>query len=253
MTKFYIGSLGLLFAISCACVGVGQQTEPRATKDADENARSPSLTQIDRPMVEFFASKLVLCNNAEIQIGQLAAIKTTNSEVKQFAEMLAKDHAKYNELLKPFVASYSAEPGVLATDQTAAIKPSVAIKANLPKVEESAKPKTQTETSLRIGDEATLQRLYEVCRAVHENHMASCKEMLTMKNGSEFDMAFVGSQIVGHMALLSELKALESRTDKDFQIFIRETTKSVQSHMQSAVSLRQTLDGQKGKTETSSR
>ena len=151
MTKFYIGSLGLLFAISCACVGVGQQTEPRATKDADENARSPSLTHIDRPMVEFFASKLVLCNNAEIQIGQLAAKKSANTEVKQFAEMLAKDHAKFNEQLKPFVASYSAEPNALATDQTATIKPSIVGKANLPILRATFSPLRRGEGYKEVG------------------------------------------------------------------------------------------------------
>ena len=192
-------------------------------------------------------------------MGQMAASKSKNSEVKQFAEMLAKDHAKFNEQLKPFIASYSSEPVSLATDRVTANKPAVAGKDNPPNNEEAASSKEttiskiQTDTTLKVDDQAILQRLYEVCQAAHENHMAACKEMLTMKNGTEFDKGFVGSQMVGHVMLSSELKALESRSTKEFQSVIREISKSVDGHMHKAMSICKTLDGQTEKTETSDR
>jgi predicted outer membrane protein len=251
MSKIYMGSVALLMAISCASIGIGQQTESRAPQNREESGRTTGQTQIDRPMVEFLASKLVLCNNDGIKMGQMAASKAKNSEVKQFAEMLAKDHAKFNEQLKPFVASYSSEPVSLAADRVTANKPAVAGKDSPAIVEKTASSKipTQTDTSLRVGDQAALQRLYEISQAAHENHMAACKEMLMTKSGTEFDKGFVGFQMVGHMMLSSELKALESRSTKEFQSVIREISKSVDGHMQKAMSICKTLDGHTEKTE----
>ena len=61
------------------------------------------------------------------------------------------------------------------------------------------------------------------------------------------------AQIVGHMALVAELKTLESRSPKDFQKVIREATASVEGHMQKAVSICKSLDNQTEETETNNR
>ncbi len=252
MSKIYTGLVAFLLVVGSIKVGVAQQTQPLDRQNQNEVARSDGQAKFDRPMVEFFASKLVLCNNAAIQAGQMAAKKATNSEVKQFAEMLATDHAKFNARLKPFVASYG-DQSIAATETTNTNNP-LAIAGDKVRVDQdSSISKTQKETSLRVDAQTTLQSLYEVCEEAHKNHMAACTAMLTKKSGNEFDKAFVGAQIVGHMQLLAELKALDSRSGSDFQTVIREATKSVESHMQAAEGLCKTLEGQNERADTSNR
>jgi predicted outer membrane protein len=210
---------------------------------------------MDRPMVEFFASKLVLCNNGEIQMGQMAASKASNSEVKKFAEMLADEHAKFNDQLKPFAASYG-EVALTSTsnktsDKVVANKPVVPDRPNTPARGE--KTATTLESTPSTGDSAVLARLYEVCQAAHQNQMTAGKEMMSKKSGAEFDKAFMAAQLVGHHALLAELKALESRAPSDFQAVIRSAKESVQNHAQKAESICKNLASESAKTETSNR
>ncbi len=140
-----------------------------------------------------------------------------------------------------------------ATDRVTAKKPVVADKSDAKPDPVDANSNAHPETGSHTGDVAILHRLFEVCQAAHVNHMAACKDMLSQKSGSEFDKAYMGSQIVGHMALVAELKTLESRSPKDFQSVIREATASVEGHMQKAVSICKSLDHDQKKNETSSR
>lgn len=243
----------MLLAAICVNFGVGQQTETRPALSRAESTRQTEPTQLDRPLVEFFASKLVLCNNAQIQMSQFVATKSANSDVKKFAEMLGSDHASLNVALTPFIASYGEAPAGAVTDRVSAKKPVVIDNADASRAPVDANSKIQPETVLNTGDKAVLNRLFEICQAAHVNQMSACKDMLTQKSGSEFDKAYIGSQVIGHMALVAELKALESQSPKDFQIVIRDATASVEGHMQKAVSICKALDNQKVKTETSDR
>lgn len=253
MTKCFKSSAAMLLAVCCANVGVGQQTETRPAQNRAATARHAESTQLDQPMVEFFASKLVLCNNAQIQMSQLATTKSANSDVKMFAEMLASDHAALNEQLKPFIASYGEQPAAVATDRVSVKKPIVTGKAETQPGQGDANSKAQPETSSPTGDHAVLHRLFEICQAVHVNQMAAGTDMLSQKNGSEFDKAYMGSQVMGHMALIAELQTLESRSPKEFQNIIREATTSVESHLQKAAGICKVLDKQKEETKTSNR
>lgn len=253
MTKCFNSSTGLLLALCCVNVGVGQQTVTQPAQNRANTARQTESTQLDQPMVEFFASKLVLCNNAQIQMSQLATTKSANSDVKKFAEMLASDHAALNAQLKPFIASYGEQPVVAATDRISVKKPVVTGAAEAQSGQANVNSKAQPETGSHSGDHAVLHQLFEICQAVHVNQMAAGADMLTQKSGSEFDKAYMGSQVVGHMALMAELKALESRSPKEFQNIIRAATTSVESHMQKASGICKVLDKQKEETTTSNR
>lgn len=263
MKKWNVGAVALLVAVVWGTAGFAWQAEPRTPPKQDETTRTTTQSMtLDRPLVEFFASKLVLCNNAAIQCSQLAAGKASNNEVKQFAETMAKEHAKFNEQLKAFNASYGVEPitetaptakkttaqGAAkadterAAEQAAAKEPPA---AKDPAVAQQPAIKTQTETSFRVGDKATLQRVFEVCKAASDNASAAGKEMISKKSGAEFDKAYMGGQVMGHVMALAELKALESRATDEFQSVIREARANIEGHLQKAESICKSLENTK--------
>lgn len=93
---------------------VAQQTQPQTprqtpprTADQQQDRNAQDMGKLGRPMTELFASKLALCNNAEIEISKLAASKASSDEVKQFAQMLAQDHAQSNSKLESFLPDYA--------------------------------------------------------------------------------------------------------------------------------------------------
>lgn len=266
-----ISLLTLLFVIPLSVQLAAQETPTREPPVRDQQQPTTTAKQFDRPLVEFFAAKLVLCNKAQIQAANMAKEKATNAEVKQFAEMLLKDHTQANEKLRSFVASYAAahsggaEPRVAeAARQTDPANPP---KQDLAKGDKPADPKAKpvdpqakpadravTETSLRTGDSATLQRVFEFYVDAHEAHMAKCKEMMSKLSGADFDKAWMAAQIGAHVAFLAELTALESRSTDQFQTAIRDIRTTVESHLQKAEAICKQLDSTKptsieGKTE----
>jgi putative membrane protein len=68
----------------------------RATQPAMSGASSANLSAADRHFVE----QAALGGAAEVQAGQLAQQKSSNDEVKQFAQQMIDDHGKANDQLK---------------------------------------------------------------------------------------------------------------------------------------------------------
>jgi predicted outer membrane protein len=237
--------------VSIAIVGqtIAQQTTPQTPPrepQKQEPTTSTNPSAMDRPMVEFMAAKLTLCNNGAIEAAKWAQSKASNADVKQFADMLAKEHAQANEKLRPFIGTYanmlqaspSARDVSAATPET---KAEPADRANRePAVADKAQPtqeKAVVETSHRVGDAATLQQLFKISKDAHEIHAAKCKEMVSSYTGADFDKAFLGAQVAGHVILLSELKALEKNSTGQFQTAVREMATNVDEHLKHAQSL----------------
>lgn len=231
----------LLFGCAAQQLFAQQPVPPDQTKK--QTSREATANQMERQMVEFFASKLVLCNNAEIKGAQMAIGKATNNEVKQFANMMAKEHAAANEQLRPFLADYSPEPITSTGTDTTAIDRDQAKKpadrgSEITKAQAGDKPaREQTETSFREASAAPYSSLFEVCESAHAFHMEQCKEMLGAKTGAEFDKAFIGSQVAAHMAILAELKALEKHSGGEFQSLVREMKNTVDGHLKTAIGI----------------
>jgi putative membrane protein len=81
------------------------------TKDAKENADSLNMAKdttsdasttggiaVESSDAEF-ATKAAVGGLAEVELGKLALTKTTNPQIKEFANMMVKDHGKANEEL----------------------------------------------------------------------------------------------------------------------------------------------------------
>ncbi len=110
-------------ALACAAVfAIGCDTTPRESADLDESpaasarddsigidrddAGEPELTQGTSGQARTtandarsFAEKALMANHAEVKLGELAAQRAQNADVKDFAQMMIRDHTKAaNEL-----------------------------------------------------------------------------------------------------------------------------------------------------------
>ena len=64
-----------------------------------------------------FAQTIAMHNTAEIQLGQLAAERAQNTEVKQFAQMMVRDHTKAGNELKQAVSGQNVDLTARQMDQ----------------------------------------------------------------------------------------------------------------------------------------
>lgn len=253
MTKVTIWATTILLGVSSIAYSKPQETTPPRS-DSPRTQTDPRTTQqgsLDKPLMDFFAAKFVLCNNGEIQAGQMAADKSENAEVKEFGRMLVQDHAALNQRLASMLPAYAERPVAPRTDlgQTdtkqeaqaktdSALKTEQATKTGDPSAKAASQPSKEVrETSLRVESDASLEKLYHICHVAHENHSSMCKEKLSKLTGNEFDTAFLLGQIAAHSMLLAELKALESQSSGDFQSLVRDAQTKVDGHIRHAEGL----------------
>lgn len=73
----------------------------------------PSIRSADRD----FVSELMMAGTAEVKLGQLAAERGSSNQVKDFGQMMVKDHTAAGNKLKMIAEQHDRAPGDVALDQ----------------------------------------------------------------------------------------------------------------------------------------
>lgn len=114
MTRFLL-TAGLACALTLPVMGAGQSTsqppakpqptsKPPATHSGHTGEQAAgALSSADQSFVKEAATG----GMAEVDLGQLAASKATNPDVKQFGQRMVDDHGKANDELKSFASQKS--------------------------------------------------------------------------------------------------------------------------------------------------
>lgn len=94
--KHSLFALLVLALISVGCTSTNKAATPDTTAQANSGAAASSpSTSADQD----FVTKAAQGNSAEVALGKIVAAKSKNPSVKQFAQMMVKDHtAALNEL-----------------------------------------------------------------------------------------------------------------------------------------------------------
>ncbi len=222
---------------------------PRIERRADDDARPTSdirrNASHEAQLTDYFVDQLMLANESEIELSQIAAQKTENQEVKQFAEKLIQDHQQLDEKLKqlaPEAAARFAEPGRRVggrlvdrlADRLDADRPADRPAADRPTNDRPAQIRTGARDT---GAHDVLTKLCMINHEACENHRQMSKQMLEKYQGQDFNMAFLGMQIGQHAWLLSELKALDGVGTPEFQEVVVQARQNVEQHLQQAKEL----------------
>ena len=99
MSKVAVLPVVLLAALSFACntENLNRTNEPTVGTTGD------AISAGDKDFVE----DLAIAGKAEVEIGQMAMERAASAEVKQFADMMVKDHAKAGDELKQVAMRHS--------------------------------------------------------------------------------------------------------------------------------------------------
>jgi predicted outer membrane protein len=168
----------------------------------------------DHQQVEqFLVGCLLQKNQNEIDAAQFAQQQSQNAEVKKFAQLLVEDHRQMVQQLQQLQQGRATQQG----SGTGAGR--------------------RTAGQQRGG----IQQLMAIDRAINERCAAALKEELQQKQGAEFDMAFVGSQISGHMQMVATLEVLSQQGPEQVQQLAEKALPKVQSHLDHAKQLKEQL------------
>jgi len=104
----YLSMIALLAFTFQSCNSNSKNSNDNAdslnTMDTTFNTDTTAGMAADQDDTEF-AGKAAVGGMAEVEFGKIALSKSTNAEVKAFADMMVKDHGKANEELKTIASS----------------------------------------------------------------------------------------------------------------------------------------------------
>jgi predicted outer membrane protein len=165
------------------------------------------------------AAWLILGNEAEIALGNLAFEKSQNANVREFAQTMVKDHTAFAAKLKQFI------PGTVNAQ---------------PQTGDAVRPRTTAQ------NEAVAERhhggMLELGRKAAGMELAMTKQMLSKYEGQDFDMGYLGQQLVAHTKMLACLTAAQDVGSPEFQKVIGEGLTTTKEHFQHAQQLAANLE-----------
>lgn len=178
---------------------------------------------------QFIASCLLSKNKAEVEFAQLAEQESQNPQVKEFAQMLVRDHSQLVQKLQP-----------LAGEQGASTRPGLSDTSRTPgatgQIDASSRPG-------QSGQNDALQQLASLEKQIGERCKQNLREELQQKQGAEFDKCYVGSQIAGHMDSVAKLEVLQQQGPDQIKQLAQQALPKVQQHLEHAKQLMKQLEG----------
>jgi predicted outer membrane protein len=210
-----------------ACLSVSfvlAQERPPTQDQAERNVERKAAGSNDRMIAEC----LGIGNQEEIALATLAAAKSQNPQVKQFAEKLVKDHAQALAQLERFGAQ----------------------KIDLARVAEArARLQERAQPENRAADRISRQtaaredgfNFIDVKRQMAQKCLQNAQREWSEKSGAEADQCFVGSQLVLHQQMIDGQEVLKQYASPELARVIDESIATTQAHLDHAKQLMKQL------------
>jgi len=222
MRRSYYSIVALLGGTLFLTTSVGAQNQIPQNQIRNRLTQQANDQQSAKTVKQTIAKKLEMANKAEIELAKMAQEKSKNSQLTKLAETLVSDHQELNEKLKKLELDSKKTGNRAAINrQNSPVSPTGRQAVNRPALNNRGQAESMVPPILcDIMDKAS------------ENALSMTKDMLQNYDGEEFDMAFVGQQVVAHVMLIAELKAIESQDLDQVSQLAGEATSTVEQHLE---------------------
>jgi predicted outer membrane protein len=236
----------------------------RAAQPQRERIRS-STTQIEQRNVrsqaggsnqeveKFLAGCLLQKNKCEVEFAQLAEQQSQNPEVKQFAQMLEKDHQKIVQQLEQLAGGQAGQTSTRTQRQTetsaagqndAQRQPADTTRLpGSPGAIQTTRSETQTANYGSQEMSGPFAQLAQVEKQIGERQKQAMLDELQQKSGVEFDKCYVGSQVGAHMQSVAALEVISQQQQGELAQVAQQALPTVQQHLDHAKQLAKQLEG----------
>ncbi len=237
---------------------VAQENQPPRTQNLQSRSTPGQSTGDSQNKEQTFAHCLAIANHEQVLIARFAKDKATHEDVKAFAAKMEKDHQNTLDQLKEFSPHAATIAATGDRDNRADANRGAANRADANRDAANRGDANRDAANLADANRADAAKLAETSlRTVegqssqvdfvqlHQEISTQClkdsKEMLSSKDGIEFDKCFVGMQVAKHASAHSTLTVLERHATGKFQELVKSQLKTNAQHMDAAVSLMEKL------------
>lgn len=254
--------LGAIVAVATGCADrTGQRAEDSDATQPGAEVPAPAPTPAPAPATPSDATftdativrALDAVNTAEIQGGELALERSSDEDVRRFAQRMITDHRKLASELQAATSTGTPEtdtttrtPDDTARDPTTtpeAAVPSQRPAPGDPNAPGAEAPGTDTGSSQRSANEL-IQRL--------QHEADSTQSELGKLSGAEFDRAYIEHQVSAHQEALEMIdrQLMPAAQDPQLRQTLEKAQREVEAHLEEARQIQQRL-GSSGASGTS--
>jgi predicted outer membrane protein len=185
-----------------------QNQQPQGLQQRTANFRGESAGQANAQIIDGqLAACLILGNEEEIALGKFAGQHASSDKVKKFAQMMIDQHTQALSQLKQF-----APQGVSL------------------ELSESGSNQARNERAANASDQIGQQMLI-IMRDAKQECLNMTEKELAQKRGEEFDHAYIGQQMGGHVQMIAALTAFEKHASPELQRVVSEQKKTAEQHL----------------------
>jgi predicted outer membrane protein len=248
-----------IYVVAASSVSLAQQSQVESSphtsgregrgdlRTATNESRNASrATDAD----QMIAIALLLGNQEEVALAEFAQKRSQTPEVREFAAMMIKDHQPAVDKLQQLAPSMSAigsDAAAANAGASAAANQSNAPNSNRSRSAErgSISPTSPSGESTMPASSSGGSKASATAIAFQQQTAARCLE-LTMEElgeleGEEFDMAYLGQQIVAHVSMLAKLETAAQMSSGDLQSFAAQSIPTVKHHHMMAKQMKKQL------------
>jgi predicted outer membrane protein len=257
-----------------------QQGQLQGTR-IDGQQGQQSQQGMEEQLSMMVGAKMAIKNNCEIKTAQMAMEKINHPEVKQFAQMMVRDHQQLNQQLMQAMPQLQSVVDMKSSDRTSSTdsnqqsqtaqsdrgidrgtQPSPDLQNRDSR--QAATPGQPGAADQREGQlspsateratgyrgtagqgsmNALQQKMVSICQETADNSLEMTKQEFSEKEGNEKELAmcYMGTQLVVHQQTLAELKALQGEGTQEFQQIVQQAQDKVSQHLNQAKSIVETL------------
>jgi predicted outer membrane protein len=190
------------------------------------NYRGDSAVNASRAIDSHLAACLILGNEEEVALGRFAAQRASNDQVKQFAQQMVDQHSKAISKLQPFAPEGAMLELAAASEQDQGPRQNQGQRQG--QIQNPLTPVGQNgQADANIG-----QQMLAIERDAKQQCLDLTQKVLGEKRGEEFDHAYVGQQMAGHIQMIAALTAFERHASPELQQVLNEQKQTAEQHLQ---------------------
>ncbi len=237
--------LALAGCLATATTVIAQQTKPAApAAGQNPNATAPARPQGNRAQWQNSDQALATCvaiaNQKEVALAQFAKSKVKNDDVKEFAEMMVKDHQEMLKKLQRFAPEATregylqqAQPST-GRDENSTARTGVQPAGGVNRTAPASGAIQQTAGTQPTAQNARGVDFIQLHREIANECLTQAKKQLSDKDEKEIDACFIGGQIAGHQAMLDKLTVFQRHTSGELKELLADASETTQKHLDKA-------------------
>lgn len=232
----------------CPASSFAQETQRRAGEDQQRaQGRQESLADGQ------IAAALIIDNQKEIALAELASQQAQNEQVKEFAQKMIEDHKQLVQQLQRYAESAGIPRQQLTLDtgtsgersrQSTAQSEQDRQSAQRPQDEERT-PRRAARPELEQRQRGASQGGVDFVQLKHElanENLRSIRQDLQEKSGAEFDQCYMFGQVMAHMHMADALKVSSKHVSSELEQTLQQGLQKTKQHLEEAKQLAQQLE-----------